>query len=155
MSSDFMPQELDSLLASQRASVYGSSKTGSSDNSWMEDYEIHQKGEDMGLDFTDYLQLMVQQLQNQTMDNTTDTSASLVGKTVTVGEYGEDGKLQEVVGTVTGTGTYQGVPVIFVDGEMYALSDIMAVGTLPDIPETPDEPEGGSGEGGDTQTPET
>lgn len=184
MSSDFMPQELDSLLASQRASVYGSSKTGSSDNSWMEDYEIHQKGEDMGLDFTDYLQLMVQQLQNQTMDNTTDTSdmlnqlvqmsvvqmmttvktsidtlvdantltyaASLVGKTVTVGEYGEDGKLQEVVGTVTGTGTYQGVPVIFVDGEMYALSDIMAVGTLPDIPETPDEPEGGSGEGGDT-----
>ena len=173
MSSDFMPQALDSLLASQRASVYGSSKTGSSDNSWMEDYEIHQKGEDMGLDFTDYLQLMVQQLQNQTMDNTTDTSdmlnqlvqmsdantltyaASLVGKTVTVGEYGEDGKLQEVVGTVTGTGTYQGVPVIFVDGEMYALSDIMAVGTLPDIPETPDEPEGGSGEGGDTQTPET
>ena len=183
MSSDFMPQALDSLLASQRASVYGSSKTGSSDNSWMEDYEIHQKGEDMGLDFTDYLQLMVQQLQNQTMDNTTDTSdmlnqlvqmsvvqmmttvktsidtlvdantltyaASLVGKTVTVGE------LQEVVGTVTGTGTYQGVPVIFVDGEMYALSDIMAVGTLPDIPETPDEPEGGSGEGGDTQTPET
>ena len=70
MSSDFMPQALDSLLASQRASVYGSSKTGSSDNSWMEDYEIHQKGEDMGLDFTDYLQLMVQQLQNQTMDNT-------------------------------------------------------------------------------------
>ena len=77
MSSDFMPQELDSLLASQRASVYGSSKTGSSDNSWMEDYEIHQKGEDMGLDFTDYLQLMVQQLQNQTMDNTTDTSDML------------------------------------------------------------------------------
>ena len=36
MSSDFMPQALDSLLASQRASVYGSSKTGSSDNSWME-----------------------------------------------------------------------------------------------------------------------
>ena len=172
MSSDFMPQELDSLLASQRASVYGSSKTGSSDNSWMEDYEIHQKGEDMGLDFTDYLQLMVQQLQNQTMDNTTDTSDMLNQlvqmsvvqmmttvktsiDTLTVGEYGEDGKLQEVVGTVTGTGTYQGVPVIFVDGEMYALSDIMAVGTLPDIPETPDEPEGGSGEGGDTQTPET
>ena len=77
MSSDFMPQALDSLLASQRASVYGSSKTGSSDNSWMEDYEIHQKGEDMGLDFTDYLQLMVQQLQNQTMDNTTDTSDML------------------------------------------------------------------------------
>ena len=158
MSSDFMPQALDSLLASQRASVYGSSKTGSSDNSWMEDYEIHQKGEDMGLDFTDYLQMMttVKTSIDTLVDaNTLTYAASLVGKTVTVGEYGEDGKLQEVVGTVTGTGTYQGVPVIFVDGEMYALSDIMAVGTLPDIPETPDEPEGGSGEGGDTQTSET
>ena len=137
MSSDFMPQALDSLLASQRASVYGSSKTGSSDNSWMEDYEIHQKGEDMGLDFTDYLQLMVQQLQNQTMDNTTDTSdmlnqlvqmsvvqmmttvktsidtlvdantltyaASLVGKTVTVGEYGEDGKPARLEAVVLST----------------------------------------------------
>ena len=132
-----MPQALDSLLASQRASVYGSSKTGSSDNSWMEDYEIHQKGEDMGLDFTDYLQLMVQQLQNQTMDNTTDTSdmlnqlvqmsvvqmmttvktsidtlvdantltyaASLVGKTVTVGEYGEDGKPARLEAVVLST----------------------------------------------------
>ena len=84
------------------------------------------KGEDMGLDFTDYLQLMVQQLQNQThgqhhryfgyaqsmvqmsvvqMMTTVKTSIDtlvdantrpmrppLVGKTVTVGEYGEDGK---------------------------------------------------------------
>ena len=182
MSSDFMPQELDSLLASQRASVYGSSKTGSSDNSWMEDYEIHQKGEDMGLDFTDYLQLMVQQLQNQTMDNTTDTSdmlnqlvqmsvvqmmttvktsidtlvdantltyaASLVGKTVTVGQYDEDGKLQEIEGVVTGTGNYQGVPVIFVNDEMYPLNSIMAVGKLPKIPEEPEGPgEGGDGDG--------
>ena len=110
--------------------IRDSSKAGSSDNSWMGDYEIHQKGEDIGLNFTDYLQLMVQQLQNQTMDNTTDTSdmlnqlvqmsvvqmmttvknsidtlvdantltyaASLVGKTVTVGKLGEDGKLQEI-----------------------------------------------------------
>ena len=182
MSIDFMPQALDSLLASQRASVYGSSKTGSSDNSWMEDYEIHQKGEDMGLDFTDYLQLMVQQLQNQTMDNTTDTSdmlnqlvqmsvvqmmttvktsidtlvdantltyaASLVGKTVTVGQYDEDGKLQEIEGVVTGTGNYQGVPVIFVNDEMYPLNSIMAVGKLPEIPEEPEGPgEGGDGDG--------
>ena len=160
MSSDFMPQALDSLLASQRASVYGSSKTGSSDNSWMETM-------DNTTDTSDMLNQLVQMSVVQMMTtvktsidtlvdaNTLTYAASLVGKTVTVGEYGEDGKLQEVVGTVTGTGTYQGVPVIFVDGEMYALSDIMAVGTLPDIPETPDEPEGGSGEGGDTQTSET
>lgn len=31
----------------------------------------------MGLDFNDFLQLMVQQLQNQTIDNTTDTGEML------------------------------------------------------------------------------
>ena len=134
---------------------------------------------------------MVQQLQNQTIDNTTDTSdmlnqlvqmsvvqmmttvktsidtlvdantltyaASLVGQTVTVGRYDDEGNLQEIVGEVTGTGTYQGVQVIFVDGEMYALSDIMAIGRLPEVPEAPEEPpEEGSGGDGDqgTETPE-
>ena len=189
MSSEFMPLSLDTRYAASTYATDSTSATPTKEELEKLGYTVSDPSEDMGLDFTDFLQLMVAQLQNQTMDNTTDTSdmlnqlvqmsvvqmmttvktsidtlvdantltyaASLVGKTVTVGEYGEDGKLQEVVGTVTGTGTYQGVPVIFVDGEMYALSDIMAVGTLPDIPETPDEPEGGSGEGGDTQTPET
>ena len=54
----------------------------------------------------------------------------------------DEGKLEEVVGTVTGTGTYQGMSVIFVDGKMYALNDIMAIGELPKKPEAP-------GEGGD------
>ena len=136
---------------------------------------------------------MVQQLQNQTMDNTADTSemlnqlvqmstvemlstvkdglealvnastlnyaASLVGKTVTVGRLDDEGKLEEVVGTVTGTGTYQGISVIFVDGEMYALNDIMAIGELPELPEEPEEPgeggETGDGEGGDENGQET
>ncbi len=143
-------------------------------------YTISDPDEDLGLDFTDFLQLMVAQLQNQTIDNATDTTdmlnqlvqmsvvsmmssvknsldtltvsttmtyaASLVGKTVTVGTYNEEGKLEEVVGQVTGTGTYQGTQVIFVNGEMYPLSSIMAVGELPDIPE---EGTGGSTEGGD------
>ena len=124
----------------------------------------------------------MQQLQNQTIDNTTDTgemlnqlvqmstvqmlssvktgletlvdastltyAASLVGKTVTVGQYDEDGKLQEIEGVVTGTGNYQGVPVIFVNDEMYPLNSIMAVGKLPEIPEEPEGPgEGGDGDG--------
>ena len=143
-------------------------------------YTISDPDEDLGLDFTDFLQLMVAQLQNQTIDNATDTTdmlnqlvqmsvvsmmssvknsldtltvsttmtyaASLVGKTVTVGTYNEEGKLEEVVGQVTGTGTYQGTQVIFVNGEMYPLSSIMAVGELPDIPE---EGTDGSTEGGD------
>ncbi|HIY73729.1 MAG TPA: flagellar hook capping protein [Candidatus Intestinimonas merdavium] len=188
MSSDFMPMALDSL--SSQASAYASSKTGST----YTEEELRRMGinlvdpEDSGLQFEDFLQLMVSQLQNQTIDNTADTSdmlnqlvqmstvemlvsvqeslealvsantlnyaASLVGKTVTVGQYDENGNIQEIVGTVTGTGTYQGTSVIFVDGEMYALNDIMAVGTLPSLPEQPGEG-GESGEGGNEAAGET
>lgn len=180
MSTEFMPLGLDTI--STQTNLYASSKSNGTTIEDLEDMGITvtQPGEDIGLDFTDYLELMVQQLQNQTMDNTADTSdmlnqlvqmsvvqmmtavktsinnlvdastlsyaASLVGKTVTVAKYDDEGNIEEVVGEVTGTGTYQGVSVIFVNDEMYALSDIMAVGTLPELPE---EPEGGEdGEGG-------
>lgn len=124
------------------------------------------------LDMDDFLTLMVTQLQNQTIDNNADPSdmlnqlvqmsmieaitnitdatvmmyaGSLVGKEVTVGKVGADGKLEEIVGTVTGTGMAGGQQVIFVDGVSYYLSDIMAVGRLPEV-EKPDggtKPEGG------------
>lgn len=189
MSNDFMPMSLNSL------NMAYSAKTTSPSISDLERQGINviEQGEDTGLQFEDFLQLMVQQLQNQTMDNTADTSemlnqlvqmstvemlstvkdglealvnastlnyaASLVGKTVTVGRLDDEGKLEEVVGTVTGTGTYQGMSVIFVDGEMYALNDIMAIGELPDLPEEPEEPgeggETGDGEGGDENGQET
>lgn len=189
MSNDFMPMSLNSLNTAY------STKTTSPSISDLERQGINviEQGEDTGLQFEDFLQLMVQQLQNQTMDNTADTSemlnqlvqmstvemlstvkdglealvnastlnyaASLVGKTVTVGRLDDEGKLEEVVGTVTGTGTYQGISVIFVDGEMYALNDIMAIGELPDLPEEPEEPgeggETGDGEGGDENGQET
>ncbi|RHO55824.1 flagellar hook capping protein [Ruminococcaceae bacterium AM07-15] len=189
MSNDFMPMSLNSLNTAY------STKTTSPSISDLERQGINviEQGEDTGLQFEDFLQLMVQQLQNQTMDNTADTSemlnqlvqmstvemlstvkdglealvnastlnyaASLVGKTVTVGRLDDEGKLEEVVGTVTGTGTYQGISVIFVDGEMYALNDIMAIGELPELPEEPEEPgeggETGDGEGGDENGQET
>lgn len=190
MSSDyFSPMSLNTLAAASSASTYAAKAGGSLSVDELESMgiEVHQPGEDdMGLDFTDFLQLMVQQLQNQTVDNTTDTSdmlnqlvqmsvvqmmsqvqdslqslvdantltyaASLVGKEVTVGRYDEKGNLEEIVGQVTGTGTYQGSPVIFVDGEMYSLNSIMAVGRLPEIPEEPETPEAG---GDSTQKPET
>lgn len=198
MSTDFMPLELNTI--STQTNLYANSKSNGTTIEDLEDMGITvtQPGEDTGLDFSDYLQLMVQQLQNQTMDNTADTSdmlnqlvqmsvvqmmtavksslnnlvdastlsyaASLVGKTVTVAKYDEDGNIQELVGEVTGTGTYKGMAVIFINDEMYALSDIMAVGTLPEIPD-PEEPEGGeggdggtdagdgTGDGGNTETP--
>lgn len=195
-SSDFMPMSLDTF---QNVNSYAAAKSGG--NLTVEEVEelgyTVKDDNDFGLDFTDYLNLMVQQLQNQTIDNTADTSdmlnqmvqmsvvqmmntvqtglenltaattmsyaASLVGKTVTVGVYNEEGKIEEVVGTVQGTGTYENVPVIFIDDEMYPLNSIMAVGTLPEIPEEGEGGEGGDGgetggtggtEGGDQETPE-
>ncbi len=117
------------------------------------------------LDMTDFLTLMVAQFQNQSMDNTADTTdmlnqlvqmqvveaitnitdatvtmyaGSLVGKEVTLGQFNSQGQLEELVGTVTGTGMSNGEQVIFVDGKSYKLSDIMAVGRLPEI----EKPEG-------------
>lgn len=136
------------------------------------------------LEMTDFLKLIVSQFQNQDPENAASTTdmmnmlvqmtvvqaittvtdaasmiytSSLVGKEVTVGQFDKNGKLQEIVGTVTATGTYDGVPVIFVDGVSYRVSDILAIGRLPDKKpeepgdkpdETPDEkPEQRPGEG--------
>ena len=111
------------------------------------------------LDMQDFLQLMVVQLQNQTMDNTADTSdmlnqlvqmqmvtamtnmtdasimgyaSSLVGKEVTLGVPDANGKVVETVVEVMGTGMANGEQVIFTkDGDTFKLSSIMAVGRLP------------------------
>ena len=158
--SDYM-SDISSYLATGSASRINTSNTSSTTKS----------GDT--LDMTDFLTLIVAQFQNQSIDNTADTSdmlnqlvqmstvqaitnitdatvmmyaGSLVGKEVTVGQYNSDGKLEEIVGTVTGTGVAGGQQVIFVDGKSYYLSDIMAVGRLPEI-EEPEE--GGEGEGGD------
>lgn len=70
-------------------------------------------------------------------------AASLVGKEVTVGQY-KGKELQEIVGTVTGTGTLNGQQVIFIGDESYYLNDVMAVGRLPE--KGTDLNPGGSGE---------
>ena len=122
------------------------------------------------MNMEDFLYLMVVQLQNQTIDETADTSdmlnqmvqmqmvtalanmtdasimsyaSSLVGKEVTIAVVNGDNSYEERVLTVIGTGVYEGEQVIFCDdGNMYALSQIMAVGRLPDIKnEDPDDKE--------------
>ena len=99
---------------------------------------------------------MITSMVNMTDAVTMNYAASLVGKEVTVGKY-VDGKLQEVVGEVTGTGTMDGQQVIFVNDEYYYLSEIMAVGKLPP-PKEDDKEDGdkveGTGKPGDTQKPE-
>ena len=120
--------------------------------------ERKQANDHFDLDMQDFLNLMVTELKSQSIDNTADTSemlnqmvmmqmvsaltnmteasvmsyaASLVGKTVTIGQYDGQGQLQEIVGTVTGTGTMGGQQVVFVNDKYYYLNEIMAVGTLP------------------------
>ena len=131
------------------------------------------------LNMDDFLQLMIVQLTNQTIDDTMDTSEmmnqmlqmqmitamtnttyisiqsyanSLVNQVVTVGVVNGN-VLEERAIKVMGTGTYNGQQVIFgSDGNMYYLSQIMAVGLLPNEdgtygPQKPSEGEG-DGEGG-------
>lgn len=145
---------------------------------------VTKKGDNLNLDMTSFLQIMIAELTNQGIDDTMDTSdminqmvqmqmiqalvnmtqattmsysASLVGKEVTVGQRDDEGNLQEIVGTVTGTGTYNDSPIIFLDNneKFYYLSDIMAVGRLPEKTETEEstDPTYG-GENGTPQTPE-
>lgn len=174
MSSSFMPADMASLL--------GVSNTTTASNS------TSRKG-NTELNMEDFLTLMVVQLQNQTIDDTMDTSemmnqmiqmqmvtaisnmtdasvmsyaSSLVGHKVTIGILNGD-VLEERVIDVVATGTYNGQQVIFdAEGNYYALSQIMAVGELPEIkPELPDEGDGddagtedveGSGSGNDNNT---
>ena len=127
---------------------------------------IQQKGDNTKLDMTDFIQLMITQLTNQGIDESVDTSdmlnqmiqmqmvetmanltdasimsyaASLVGKEVTVGKFDSEGNLQEIVGTVTGTGTMNGKQVIFVGDEYYQMNEILAVGKLPPKKEEEDD----------------
>lgn len=103
------------------------------------------------MDQNAFMDQMVQMATIQAMSSLTDASttsyaASLVGKEVTIATL-EGDDLKEVVGTVTGCGLYGGQHVLFVNGESYYLSQVMAVGKIPEKkPEDGDE-EGGEGEG--------
>lgn len=99
---------------------------------------------------------MTTQIKELTLANVMSYAASLVGQTVTVGVWNEEtGEVEEIVGVVKGTGTYDGQQVIYLDnGEGYFLSEIMAVGTLPPKPEKPEEPGEGDGEGTDPVDPD-
>ena len=151
-------------------------RTSSSDTGNNVGYLKDSSADKLTLTMEDFLQLMIAQFQNQDIDNPASTSdmmnqlismstiqsmktmtdaatmsyaASLVGKTVTIGEYTSASGLKEIVGEVTGTGTYNGKQVIFVNGKSYALSSIMAVGKLPPTEKTPSNGTEGTG-GSDT-----
>ena len=62
----------------------------------------------------------------------TNYSASLVGKEVTLAVENSKGELETKVGLITGSGLYQGETVVFVDGKAYSLSQVMAIGKIPE-----------------------
>ena len=151
-------------------------KTSSSGTGNNVGYLKDSSADKLTLTMKDFLQLMIAQFQTQDIDNPASTSdmmnqlismstiqamstmtdaatmsyaASLVGKTVTIGEYTSASGLKEIVGEVTGTGTYNGEQVVFVNGKSYALSSIMAVGELPPTEKTPSNGTEGTG-GSDT-----
>lgn len=156
---------------------------GATNASRAEEKGVKVKKDNSALEMTDFLMLMVAQFQNQSIDQTADTSdmlnqmvqmqmitaltnmtdatvtmyaGSLVGKEVTIGQFNGE-KLEEIVGTVTGTGVSGGEQVIFVNGKSYYLSDIMAVGRLPEkVEETekPEQPDDGKDEAKDPTTPQ-
>ena len=139
--SDLANMQINSVLSSTAAKTTKNKSAGSTVQD-MTDFltmmvaQFQNQDPENAASTTDMLNQMVQMSMIQAITNITDAatmiySSSLVGKEVTVGQFDSDGKLQEIVGTVTGTGTYNGNPVVFVDGVSYNLSSILAVGRLP------------------------
>ena len=122
--------------------------------------EMTSQSIDSNMDTSDMLNQLVQMQMVQAMTNMTDASimsysASLVGKEVTVGQYNADGTLQEIVGTVTGTGVLDGNQVVFIGDKYYRLNEIMAVGRLPERETPPEVKPEVKPEGGTEGTPES
>lgn len=99
---------------------------------------------------------MVQSINDMAQTSVITYAASLSGKEVTVANITSDNKIEEVVGTVTGVGFYNGEPILYVDGKAYSMSQLIAVGKLPELPEEGGEggTDTGDGEDGGTETPE-
>ena len=97
---------------------------------------------------------MSTQVEELTQANVMSYAASLVGKEVTVGVYNEETKkIDEIVGTVTATGIYDGMNVIFIGDKSY--TEEPADVEKPGDTENPDGVEGGGGapDAGDENKP--
>ena len=111
------------------------------------------------LGMSDFIQLLVAQLQNQDMlnpmDNTqfvsqmatfssltamtnlvdqsmTSYAVSLLGKEVTAATFDQEGRLEKVEGVVTGISLFDGRPKIYIGDMAFDLQSVMTVGKLPE-----------------------
>lgn len=101
---------------------------------------------------------MVQSINDMAQTSVVTYAASLSGKEVTVANIKSNNEIEEVQGTVTGVGFYNGEPILYVDGKAYSMSQLLAVGKLPELPEeggdSEDGADTGEGENSETETPE-
>ena len=134
-----------------------------------------------GLGVDDFLQLIAAQMRNQDMMNpmndtefigqlaqftslqaintltslnATTYSVGLLGKEVTVARMLNNGNLFTETGVVTGIGLFDGDPIIYIGEKAYSLSEIMAVGKIPEVAEQNPTPEGGTSEPEPSAEPE-
>ena len=104
---------------------------------------------------------MIQAITNMSYTNTTSYAASLVGKEVTVAETDMNGSYTgDKSGVVTGV-ILGDDPIILVDGKSYSLSQLMAVGEVPETNSNDgtngtqnNEDAGNNGEGSNSDTNE-
>ncbi len=75
---------------------------------------------------------MIQAITNMSYTNTTSYAASLVGKQVTIAEVDMDGKYTgDKKGVISGV-VLGDNPLVIMDGKSYSLSQIVAVGEVPE-----------------------
>ena len=116
----------------------------------------------------DTSEMMAQMVQSQMIQTITQLSevtvttyaASMAGKEVTVAEVDINGKYtgKNTVGVVESVVFSGATPVLYINGKSYTMSQLMAVGKIPET-EKPEKPEEGGdaqkpGEGEDVQKPE-
>lgn len=143
--------DLSSIVNSYTAAAASSATSSNTDNTSLDmtDFltlmvaQFQNQSIDSTADTSDMLNQLVQMTVVQAMSemsaamqdvadsNVMAYTASLVGKEVTVANY-VDGNFTEKVGTVTGTAVYDGEHILYVDGEAYSMSQLMAVGRLPE-----------------------
>lgn len=119
--------------------------------------KANSSSDNLSLEFEDYLQIIVAQLQNQDMSNPADMSdfinqmvqyttiqvmqdmndlskssyaMSFIGKDVVIAETDASGNVVSKSGKVDGVSLYYDEPVFIVDGVEYPMSSIMIAGDI-------------------------
>ena len=151
-------------------SYYGGSVSSAGGTMSMTDFytllaaQLRYQDADNPMDTSEMMAQMVQSQMIQTITQLSEVTittyaASMAGKEVTVAEVDEKGQYtgENTVGVVESVVFSGGTPILFVNGKGYYMSQLMAIGKVPETenPEKPGEGEGTEkpGEGEGTEKP--